>query len=117
MNTTMRRPLWLSVCMYALLGITSVIILYPIAFMVLATFTSTEQYYRTSFFPIPDSPTFRNYQAILNDCSQGCIWQSILITAARCCWYIFWSLLIAIMGGYAFGRLSFPFKTPLFLFF
>jgi multiple sugar transport system permease protein len=113
----MRRPLWLSVGLYGTLVLTSIVILYPIAFMVLATFTSTEQYYRTSFFPIPDTLSLKNYQAIVSDCSQGCIWQSILITAIRCAWYIFWALLIAIMGGYAFGRLTFPLKTPLFLFF
>jgi multiple sugar transport system permease protein len=113
----MRRPRWLSGLMYGTLAVTSIIILYPIAFMVLATFTTTEQYYRTSFFPIPDAINLRNYQTIISDCSQGCIWQSIIITTIRCLWYIFWALLIAIMGGYAFGRLTFPFKTPLFLFF
>jgi multiple sugar transport system permease protein len=117
MSTTMRRPLWLSVLMYCSLAVTSIIILYPILFMVLATFTSTEQYYRSAFFPIPDSLSLRNYQTIMGNCAQGCIWQSMIITVVRCAWYIFWALLIAIMGGYAFGRLTFPLKTPLFLFF
>jgi multiple sugar transport system permease protein len=117
MSTTQRRPLWLSVLIYAILGVTSLIILYPIAFMVSATFTSTEQYYRSAFFPIPDSLNLRTYQIILGNCSQGCIWQSMLITIARCAWYVFWALLISSMGGYAFGRLRFPFKTPLFVFF
>jgi multiple sugar transport system permease protein len=112
-----RRPLWLSVLTYAVLGVTSLIILYPIAFMVMATFTSTEAYYRSAFFPIPDTLSLKNYQTIMGNCAQGCIWQSMIITVIRSAWYIFWALLIAIMGGYAFGRLSFPLKTPLFLFF
>jgi multiple sugar transport system permease protein len=116
MTTTMRRPLWLSALVYIVLGVTSLIILYPLAFMVLATFTTTDQYLRTSFFPIPNSLSFHNYATILADCSQGCIWQAIIVTAVRCTWYIFWALLIAIMGGYAFGRLTFPFKNALFLF-
>jgi multiple sugar transport system permease protein len=112
-----RRPLWLSILTYTVLGVTSLIILYPIAFMVMATFTSTEAYYRSAFFPIPDSLSLKNYQTIMGNCAQGCIWQSMIITVIRSAWYIFWALLIAIMGGYAFGRLTFPLKTPLFLFF
>jgi multiple sugar transport system permease protein len=117
MNTTRRRPLWLSVLIYSVLTVTSLIILYPIAFMVMATFTSTEQYYRSAYLPIPDSLSLRNYELIVGDCSQGCIWQSMLVTIVRAIWYIAWALLIAIMGGYAFGRLTFPLKTPLFVFF
>src|SRR5205823_1482315 len=41
MTSTMRRPLWLSVTMYAILAATSLIILYPLLFMVMATFTTT----------------------------------------------------------------------------
>src|SRR5436305_15335787 len=105
MSTTMRRPLWLSVAMYSILAVTSLIILYPLLFMVMATFTTTDQYLRTAFFPIPNLLSFQNYVAILSDCSQGCVVQALLITALRCLWYIGWSLAIAIMGGYAFGRL------------
>src|SRR5439155_24378261 len=82
-----RRPLWLSILMYGILTLTSLVILYPLVFMIFSTFTSTEAYYRTAFFPIPDTFDFHNYQAILADCSQGCITKSILITAARAVWY------------------------------
>ncbi len=112
----LRRPLWMSLLMYATLGLTSAIILYPLLFMLLATFTTPEQYLRTSFFPIPNSLSFHNYVTVISDCSQGCIWQAIIVTAVRCAWYIFWALMIAILGGYAFGRLTFPFKNALFLF-
>ena len=112
----MRRPLWLSATMYAILAVTSLIILYPLLFMVMATFTTTDQYLRTAFFPIPNLLSFQNYVTILSDCSQGCIIGSLFVTTFRCLWYIFWSLTIAIMGGYALGRLSFPFKNAVFLF-
>jgi multiple sugar transport system permease protein len=116
MSTTMQRPLWLSVVMYVILAVTSVIILYPLLFMLMATFTTTDQYLRTAFFPIPNLFSFQNYVAILSDCSQGCIVGSLFVTMFRCLWYIFWSLAIAIMGGYALGRLSFPGKNLVFLF-
>lgn len=112
-----KRPLWLSVIIYLVLTVTSLVILYPLLFMVTATFTSPEQYYRTSFFPIPDTLDFKNYRAILSDCSQGCITFSIFLTGVRAIWYIVWALFISIMGGYVFARLRFPFKNAVFLFF
>lgn len=112
-----RRPTWLSVAIYAVLTVTSLVILYPLAFMLMATFTSTERYYRTAFFPIPDALDFHNYTAILTDCSQGCIGYSIALTAVRALWYIGWAMLVSVLGGYVFARLTFPLKNALFLFF
>jgi multiple sugar transport system permease protein len=112
-----RRPLWLNVSIYAILTVTSVVILYPLTFMLTATFTSTERYYRTSFFPIPDFFDFRNYIPILTDCSRGCIYQSMLTTGLREVWYLSWMLVVSIFGGYVFARLRFPGKNALFLFF
>lgn len=112
-----KRPLWLSALIYLVLTLTSLVILYPLTFTVLATFTSTERYYQTSFFPIPDTFDLRNYRAILSDCSQGCLTTSIGITAVRAVWYIAWAMLISVLGGYVFARLTFPLKNTLFLFF
>ena len=112
-----RRPAWLSFGIYAVLTVTSLVILYPLAFMLLATFTSTERYYQTAFFPIPDTFDLHNYTAILTDCSQGCITYSIGLTAVRAVWYIGWAMLVSVLGGYVFARLTFPLKNALFLFF
>jgi len=113
----MKRPWWLSLIIYVVLTFTSIIILYPLAFMLLATFTTPDQYYRTSFLPIPNIADFRNYIPIVTDCTQGCIVRSIVITAIRALWYICWAMLIATLGGYVFARLRFPMKNALFLFF
>lgn len=113
----MRRHWLLSLAIYLILSVSSIVILYPLAFMLTATFTSTAQYYRTSFFPIPDFFDFRNYLPILLDCSQGCIYQSMMITSLREIWYLFWMLVVSIFGGYVFARLNFPGKNALFLFF
>jgi multiple sugar transport system permease protein len=112
----MRRPLPISVAIYTVLTASSVVLLYPLAFMVSATFTSTAQYYRTSFFPIPDFFDFRNYLPILLDCSQGCIYQAMLTTLLREAWYLGCMLVVSIFGGYVFARLRFPGKDALFLF-
>ena len=113
----MRRPFVLSLLMYTVLTVTSIVILYPLVFMVTATFTSTAQYYRTSFFPIPDFFDFRNSLPVLLDCTQGCIYQSMLTTGLREAWYLSWMLVVSIFGGYVFARLRFPGKDALFLFF
>jgi len=113
----MRRHWLLSFAIYLTLTVTSIVILYPLAFMLTATFTSTAQYYRTSFFPIPDFFDFRNYLPILLDCTQGCIYQSMMVTGLREVWYLFWMLVVSIFGGYVFARLNFPGKNALFLFF
>src|SRR5579883_1672162 len=112
----MKRPIWLSIIIYIVLTVTSIVILYPLAFMVLATFTSPARYYQTSFFPIPDFFDFRNYIPILTDCSSDLIYESMLITGLREAWYIFWMLVVSIFGGYVFARLNFPGKNALFLF-
>jgi multiple sugar transport system permease protein len=112
-----RRPPWASLAIYAVLTLTSVVILYPLAFMLLATFTTPEQYYRTAFLPVPNILDLRNYVPVVTDCSQGCIGGSVLLTAARALWYIGWALLVSTLAGYVFARLSFPCKDGLFLFF
>src|SRR6266567_3510836 len=113
----MRRSIWLNLLIYPPLLLGSVVILYPLLFMVLATFTTPEEYYRTSFFPIPDFIDLRNYLPVLVDCSRGCIYQAMLITSFREVWYISWMLVVSIFGGYVFARLRFPGKNALFLFF
>jgi multiple sugar transport system permease protein len=112
----MGRPAWLNWIIYPVLIVSSIVILYPLTFMLTATFTSTAQYYRTSFFPIPDFFDFRNYLPILLDCTQGCIYQAMLTTCLREAWYLFWMLVISVFGGYVFARLRFPGKDALFLF-
>jgi multiple sugar transport system permease protein len=107
----------LTVGIYVLLVVTSIVILYPLVFMVLATFTSPTQYYRTTIFPIPDIADLRNYVPILIDCTVGCIYRSMLITSLREIWYLTWMLIVSIFGGYVFARLRFPGKNWLFLFF
>jgi multiple sugar transport system permease protein len=100
-----------------LLTLTSLVILYPLAFMLLTTFTTPEQYYRTVFLPVPNVFDLRNYVPVVADCSQGCIGASAFLTTVRALWHIGWALLVSTLAGYVFARLSFPFKDGLFLFF
>jgi multiple sugar transport system permease protein len=113
-----QRSLWSSFLFYGFLIVTSSVILYPLAFMLLATFTTTDQYLRTTILPIPNIADFRNYLPVLSDCALGsCVGPAIVVTTIRALWYIAWALLISILGGYVFARLRFPFKNVIFLIF
>ena len=112
----MKRPAWSTIVIYLILGVTSLVILYPMLFMLLATFTTPEQYYRTSTFPIPDIVDLRNYAAILINCQDGCVYTSMLLTFARVLWYICVTLVVAVFGGYALARLRFAGRDGIFLF-
>jgi len=113
-----RRPAWLTVLAYAALTVSTAVIAYPLLFILLGSFATPEEVNAAPFLPIPHSFSLRTYEAILTTCRQeGCVPVSAAITAVRVLWYIGWAMLVSIMGGYVFARLSFPFKRPLFVFF
>lgn len=113
----MKRAWYLTTGIYAILIGTSLVIIYPLLFMALATFTTPEQYYRTSFLPIPNLLNFSNYSALIFGCVKGCIGLSMEITFLRVAWYIVVTLVVSIFAGYAFARLRFPGRQVIFLFF
>lgn len=111
-----RRPLALTGLIYALLGVSTLGILYPLLFMVLASITSRERYYQTVFLPIPDKLMLSNYLDLVGNCTKGCILVSMQLTIVRVVWYVLVTLVVATFAGYAFGKLRFPGRTALFLF-
>lgn len=113
----MRRPFSLTIGTYVVLILSSLIILYPLLFMLLASFTTPPQYYRTSFLPVPDMYNLGNFYALLVGCVKGCIGVSMEVTLLRVAWYIAVTLLVSIFAGYVFARLRFPGRNVLFLFF
>lgn len=112
-----RRPWPLTIVTYGVLLASTLIILYPLLFMVLASFTTPPQYYRTAFLPIPDLYNFSNYAALIVGCTKGCIGNAMLITLLRVIWYVGITLFVSLFAGYAFARLRFPGRDTIFLFF
>src|SRR4026207_2011309 len=95
------RPAWASALIYGFLTVTSFVILYPLAVLPAAAFTTPDQYLRTTVLPVPNLADFRNYRPVLTDCAQGaCVGPAIVVTTVRALWYIFWALLVSILGGY-----------------
>jgi multiple sugar transport system permease protein len=103
---------------YSILTAATLVVAYPLLFIVLGSFATTEEANAVPFLPMPHSFSLRTYQAILTTCRQeGCVPVSGAITAARVLWYVGWTLLVSIFGGYVFARLNFPLKRWLFVFF
>jgi multiple sugar transport system permease protein len=98
---------------YAYLIGSSLLLTYPLLFMLGGSLITLDQYYRTRFIPIPVRPTLHAYEVVL---SSG-LEQAIQITMLRVAWYLGLTLLVSLFGGYVFSRLCFPGKSFLFMFF
>ena len=115
----MNRPWWVTILIYAILTVGSLVVIYPLLFMILATFASPVEYFKSTFLPVPDALDFRNYQVVFA-ATLGAYYTTIpramFITLTRAVWYVGTSLLAAVLVGYVFARLEFPLKRILFVY-
>jgi multiple sugar transport system permease protein len=91
----------------------SLVMIYPVLFMVLGTFTTQHRFVDTVFLPIPDT---LNLDLFWKALTYG-VWDSYLWTLTRCIWYISVTLLVGLIAGYVFSKLRFPGKNRVFLYF
>ena len=100
--------------LYVVLTLSTIVILYPVVFMILAGFTTPTEYYAAAVLPVPHELNLSNFVAVLG---AGGLLESVRITSLRVIWYVLWTLVVSLLAGYVFGRLNFPGKNPLFIFF
>jgi multiple sugar transport system permease protein len=98
---------------YVFLIVATFVLMFPILFMVLGAFTTPSRLAATILLPIPDALNLRTIQ---NAWNSG-LWQAYVFTLARCMFYIALALIVGLIGGYIFSKLSFPGKHKLFLLF
>jgi multiple sugar transport system permease protein len=98
---------------YIFLIVSSLIMVYPMIYMLLGTFTTPDQFLRTVTFPIPNTLNINLFRRALN----AGISASYLFTLIRVGWYLAVTLLVGLVGGYIFSKLNFPGKNRVFLFF
>ena len=98
---------------YFLLFVTSVIMVYPLVFMILGSFTTLAEYSRTTILPMPSQISFQTHIDLLS----VDLGPAYRITLIRIAFYLMWSVTVSLLGGYAFSRLRFPGKNMLFMFF
>ncbi len=97
---------------YVVLVLSSVVLLYPLLFMVLGSFVTVEEYSRVKLIPLPTHINFTDYYNVLIDALP-----SVEVTLVRVIWYVTLSLTVSLLAGYVFSRLRFPGRQLLFMFF
>jgi multiple sugar transport system permease protein len=96
---------------YIFLSITSFIMIYPVLFMALGSFTTNERFLEAIILPIPNT---LNVELFKRAFGAG-VWDAYVFTLMRVAFYIVMTLLTGLIGGYVFSKLRFPGKNKLFL--
>ena len=98
---------------YIFLIVTSFVMIYPVLFMALGSFTTNNQFLEATILPIPNTLNIPLFQRALG----AGIWDAYIFTLQRCAFYISVTLLVGLIGGYIFSKLRFPGKNKVFLLF
>lgn len=98
---------------YAFLIVASFVMIYPVLFMALGTFTTQAQFLNARILPIPNTLNIDLFKRALN----AGIWEAYVFTLIRSTFYICVTLLVGIIGGYIFSKMRFPGKNKVFLLF
>jgi multiple sugar transport system permease protein len=108
-----RRQLILKIISYIFLSISSFIMIYPVLFMALGSFTTNERFLDATILPIPNTLNV----ALFDRAFGAGVWDSYVFTLQRCLFYILITLFVGLIGGYIFSKLRFPGKNKIFLLF
>jgi multiple sugar transport system permease protein len=98
---------------YLFLIVATGLLLYPVVYMLLGSFTTPSRLLATIMLPIPNT---LNLPIIVGAWNNG-LWQAYVFTLARCLFYIALGLFVGLFGGYVFSKLKFPGRNRLFLLF
>jgi len=106
-----RQQRFLKIASYIFLGITGFIMIYPVLFMALGTFTTNDQFLESSILPIPNTTNIDYFKAYF---AAG-FWTSYLFTLERAVFYIIIVIVAGLIGGYILSKMHFPGKNKVFL--
>lgn len=97
--------------MYVVLGMFALMALYPLFFVLVTSLKSPAEYVNNKLL-MPQTPTFRNfYHVWVKGNMLRYFLNSCLLIPTGLVVYLF----VCITAGFAFGRLRFPYRFPLFL--
>ncbi len=102
-----------TVLSYIFLSLSSFVMIYPVLFMALGTFTTRDRFLDATILPIPDTPNINRFKLAI----EAGLGEAYVFTLERCLWYIFVTLFVGLIGGYIFSKLRFPGKNKVFLLF
>ena len=106
-----RRRALLKGFSYIFLIVSSFIVVYPVLYLALGAFTTTERFIDTIFFPIPNTLNLD----FIREALDWAIWDAYVFTLLRCAFYVTLSVVVGLLGGYVFSKLRFPGKNKVFL--
>jgi multiple sugar transport system permease protein len=108
-----RRNVILRTLSYIFLFLASFVMIYPVLFMALGTFTTNNRFLETVILPIPNTLNLDYFKAYFN---QG-LGRAYLVTLLRVAFYTVVTLGVGLTGGYIFSKMRFPGKNRVFLLF
>jgi multiple sugar transport system permease protein len=108
-----RRQRFLKILSYIFLIISSFIMIYPVLYMALGSFTTNHRYFETLFLPIPNTLNI----AMIKAAFAAGAWDAYVITLIRVSFYLVVNLFVGIIAGYVFSKMRFPGRNRLFLLF
>ncbi|MEY4907712.1 MAG: hypothetical protein RL260_1430 [Pseudomonadota bacterium] len=106
-----RRPLWGSIVLYLLAALVVVVSVYPFLYTVTTSLKTGTALFSTSL--LPESPTLSNYVTLFNGKQPfgTQLGNSIMVATVT----VVISMLMAVTGAYALGRIEFKGKSALLL--
>jgi trehalose/maltose transport system permease protein len=106
-----RRPLWGSIVLYLFAALVVVISVYPFIYTITTSLKTGTALFSTSL--LPDAPTLANYVTLFNGKQPfgRQLGNSILVASVT----VTLSMLMAVTGAYALGRIDFKGKSTLLL--
>ena len=107
------RAAYVKTLSYLFLSVSSFIMIYPVLFMALGSFTTNDRFLNATILPIPNTLNIQLFQRALG----AGVWDAYVFNNKRCIFYIGITLLVGLIGGYIFSKLQFPGKNKVFLLF
>ncbi|MGN1078041.1 MAG: carbohydrate ABC transporter permease [Candidatus Gallimonas sp.] len=105
------------ICCHAVLIVGGLLMLYPLVFIVMASFFTAEEFNTTvlGFFPVAKDPTLNNLKALFLASADSYTMIYYRNSFLRTIWGTFNSCFTALLAGYVFARLRFKGKNVLFM--
>jgi multiple sugar transport system permease protein len=95
---------------YTFLITSSFLMIYPVLFLVLGAFTTSERFLEAGLLPIPNTLNLRGVAR-----AWLAVQDAYLVTLVRVGFYMVVTLLVGLIGGYIFSKMRFPGRDKAFL--
>jgi multiple sugar transport system permease protein/putative aldouronate transport system permease protein len=99
---------------YVCLGLFILTVLYPLIYVISASFSSPQALISGQVFLLPVSPGLKGYEAVFSDQR---VWRGYLNTIYYTCTGTVISVLLTMFGGFALSRKECPLRKPVTVFF